>query len=70
MKLFKKIGAEAILAIIIAPFIAWFLTFVISTYVAMAEISNNKEDLKEIKQDVKDIKSFLITNGEKNGTRI
>lgn len=65
MKMFKLIGAETILAVIVAPLIVWFFTFVISTYVAIAEISNNKEDLKEIKQDVKDIKSFLITNGAK-----
>jgi hypothetical protein len=65
--MFKKIGAEAILATIVIPVIFWFAGFVISSYNTFAEVNNQKEDLREIKQDVKDIKAFLITNGAKNG---
>ena len=65
--MFKKIGAEAILTAIIVPLLFWFAGFVISSYNTFAEVSNQKEDLREIKQDVKEIKAFLITNGVKNG---
>lgn len=64
----KKIGAEAILATIIAPlaigFVFWFSGFVISTYNAIAEINSQKDDILEIKQDVKEVKSFLINKGK------
>lgn len=60
----KKIGAEAILTVIVAPlligFLFWFAGFVISTYSIMAEVTNSKGDIQEIKQDVKEIKSFLL----------
>lgn len=65
--MFKRIGAEAILTAIIIPVIFWFAGFVVSSYNTFAEVNNQKEDLQEIKQDVKEIKSFLITNGVKNG---
>jgi hypothetical protein len=60
MKTFKHIGAEVILAVVVAPMIAWFATFVISTYGAIAEISNYKEDIRDIKTDVREIKTFLM----------
>jgi hypothetical protein len=59
-----KIGAEAILAVIIAPLVVWFASFVLSSYQVAAEVSNIKEDIHEIKQDVKEIHSFLL-NKEK-----
>lgn len=65
--MFKKIGAEVVLASIIIPVIFWFAGFVVSSYNVFAEVNNQKEDLREIKQDVKEIKAFLITNGVKNG---
>lgn len=64
MKWFRKIGAEAILTSMIAPIVlsllAWFASFVYTTYQAVAEVSNIKDDLKEIKTDVKDVKKYLI----------
>lgn len=65
--MFKRIGAEAILTAIIIPVIFWFAGFVVSSYNTFAEVNNQKEDLQEIKQDVKEIKSFLINNGVRNG---
>ncbi|MEY3786532.1 MAG: hypothetical protein RLZ75_737 [Pseudomonadota bacterium] len=60
----KKIGAEAILTSIFAPIIIgvlfWFVSFVVSTYQVMGEVNNQKSDILEIKQDVKDVKNFLI----------
>lgn len=64
---FKKIGAETILSVMIAPFVIWFLSFVLSTYQLRAEVENQQNDLKEIKQDVREIKNFLITKGDRNG---
>lgn len=60
----KKLTAEAILFVMIAPFVAWFLGFVASSYEIKATVTDQKEDIKEIKQDVKEIKSFLL-NKEK-----
>ena len=48
-----KIGAETILAVIVAPIVIWFLSFVLNTYQVAAEVSNIKEDVTEIKADVK-----------------
>lgn len=59
----KTIGAEAILTAIIAPFVIWFLSFIVSSYTSMADVQNIKEDLKEIKSDVKEVKNFLIEKG-------
>lgn len=61
----RKIGAETILAVIVAPILAWFFSFVVSTYQAVAEVSNLKQDITEIKQDVKEIHSFLLNRGIK-----
>lgn len=57
-----KIGAEAILAVIIAPLIIWFAGFVLSTYQVQADVENTKQDLQEIKQDVKYIRNYLLEN--------
>ena len=58
MKL-KRIGAEAILTTMIAPILIgllfWFTGFVISTYNVIAEVDNQKSDIKEIKLDVKEL---------------
>lgn len=56
----KKLGAEAILSIIIAPFVIWFLSFVFSSYKTQADVENTKADIQEIKQDVKYIKNYLL----------
>jgi len=56
----KKVGAEAILSVIIAPFVIWFLSFVIGTYKSQADVENTKADIQEIKQDVKYIKNYLL----------
>ena len=56
----KKLGAEAILTVIITPFVVWFLSFVISTYKIEAEVTNTKADIQEIKEDVKYIKNYLL----------
>lgn len=50
-----KIGAEAILAVVIAPMVIWFGGFVISTYQVSADVSNLKSDITEIKADVKEL---------------
>ena len=55
----KKIGADTILAAIVIPIIAWFFSFVFSTYSAIGEVSSVKDDIKEIKRDVRDINKFL-----------
>lgn len=55
-----RIGAEAILAVIVAPIVIWFLGFVISSYQVQANVENQQQDIKEIKQDVKEIKTFLM----------
>lgn len=56
----KKIGAEAILAVIIAPIVWWFVGFVLASYQLQAEVEYTKDDIQEIKQDVKYIKNFLL----------
>jgi len=56
----RKLGAEAILSIIIAPFVIWFLSFVFSSYKTQADVENLKGDIQEIKQDVKYIKNYLL----------
>lgn len=50
-----KIGAEVILSVIVAPIIIWFMSFVLNTYQVAAEVSNVKEDIIEIKADVKEL---------------
>jgi hypothetical protein len=56
----KKLGAEAILTVMIAPLVAWFLSFVVSSYKSQADVENVKGDIQEIKQDVKYIKNYLL----------
>lgn len=55
-----KIGAEAILSIIIAPFLIWFITFVFASYETKANVENQQADIQEIKEDVKYIKNYLL----------
>ena len=62
--MFKKIGAEAILAVIVAPVVVWFAGFVLSSYQVAAEVSSLKEDIHEIRTDVKEIHSFLLNKGK------
>lgn len=57
----KRIGAETILAVIVAPILFWFLGFVLNTYQVAAEVSNVKQDITEIKADVK---LLLINQGK------
>jgi uncharacterized membrane protein len=60
----KKLGAEAILTTIFAPLLIgvvfWFFSFVLSSYQLRSEVDGQSSDIQEIKQDVKDIRSFLI----------
>lgn len=54
----KKIGAEVILTVIILPFLVWVVT---SIYDLQAASGNSEADIKEIKEDVKFIREYLIT---------
>jgi mannitol-specific phosphotransferase system IIBC component len=60
----KKVGAEAILAVIITPLVAWIITSIIelkSTYAQeQVKIDSNKDDIQEIKSDVKYIRNYLL----------
>ena len=56
----KKLGAEAILATILAPLAIWFITFVFSAYKTEAEVDNQKNDIQEIKSDVRYIRNYLL----------
>jgi hypothetical protein len=70
-RFFRKIGAEAILTTMILPVIAWMVISIIDLKNSYAKIetkgSFDSETIQEIKQDVKELKSFIITNGVKNG---
>ena len=57
----KKLSAEVILTVMVAPIVIWFAGFIISSYKVEAEVLRQKSDIQEIKQDVKEIHSFLIT---------
>jgi len=56
----KKLKLEAILFTMIAPLLAWFISFVASSYQSQAEVSNLKSDILEIKADTRFIKNYLI----------
>ena len=56
----KKWGAELILGTIVAPFIIWFFSFVVSSYRLEAKVENSESDIQEIKQDVKYIRNYLL----------
>lgn len=56
----KKLGAEAILSVMIAPILMWFISFVVGSYKSQADVENTKADIQEIKQDVKYIKNYLL----------
>lgn len=56
----KKITAELILSVMLAPIAIWFASFVISTYKVEAEVQNTKADIQEIKSDVKYIRNYLL----------
>ncbi|MEY3879402.1 MAG: hypothetical protein RIQ94_197 [Pseudomonadota bacterium] len=56
----KKFTAEIILSVIVAPFVIWFFSFVLSTYKLEADVDNTKDDIGEIKTDVKYIKNYLL----------
>lgn len=49
----RKISGEAVLTAVLVPVAFWFFSFVLSSYQSFAEVSNIKEDIKEIKADVK-----------------
>lgn len=69
MKLFKHIGAEAILSVMLLPFVVWIITSIYdlksayATVEAKSQISIN--DVQEIKEDVKFIRNYLLE--QKNG---
>lgn len=54
----KKIGAELILTAIAIPFLIWVVS---SIYTLQASSGNSEADIKEIKEDVKFIREYLIT---------
>ena len=56
----KKISAEIILSVIIAPAVIWFFSFVMTSYKTEAEVQSTKNDIQEIKSDVKYIKNYLL----------
>jgi TRAP-type C4-dicarboxylate transport system permease small subunit len=60
----KKLTTETILTTIFAPLLIggvfWFFSFVLSSYQLRSEVEGQSSDIQEIKQDVKDIRSFLI----------
>lgn len=56
----KKIGAETILSVMIAPFAIWFIGFVFSTYQTRADVESQQKDIQEIKSDVKYIRNYLL----------
>jgi len=72
-KQIRKWGAEAILTGMVLPlivgFLFWFISFVITSYQTMAEVSNLKSDIVEIKENVKDtntdVKEILKTIGSR-----
>lgn len=57
---FSKLGAEAILTGMLAPFVVgfvgWFIYFVISAYQVKADVDNLEKSIQEIKADVKETK--------------
>ena len=56
----KKLIAEGILTVMAAPLIIWFISFVAGTYKTEAEVQNTKQDIQEIKLDVKYIINYLL----------
>ena len=53
----KKIGAEIILGVMIVPFLIWIVS---SIYTLQAASGNSESDIREIKEDVKFIREYLI----------
>ena len=47
--MFKKVGAETILTIMVLPFVIWVVTAVFELRAAYSDISTVKEDVKIIK---------------------
>lgn len=58
----KKLGAEFILAAIALPLLIWVVTSIFALQASNGERDN---DVKDIKDDVKFIKEYLITNKTK-----
>jgi len=60
----KKIGAEFILGAIAFPILAWIFSSIIelkSSYASMeTREQTNKDDIQEIKNDVKFIRNYLL----------
>lgn len=53
----KKIGAEVILTVILLPFLIWIVTNIFSL---QASTGNTEENIKEIKEDLRFIREYLI----------
>lgn len=51
--MFRKIGAETILAAMVLPFVIWVVT-------SIFELRASYSDIAEVKEDVKIIKTCLI----------
>jgi hypothetical protein len=56
----KKMTAEVILSLMIAPFAIWVFSFIFSTYKTEAEVQNVKGDIQEIKSDIRYIRNYLL----------
>lgn len=69
MKLFKHIGAEAILSVMLLPFVVWIITSIYDLKSAYATVETKSQisinDVQEIKEDVKFIRNYLLE--QKNG---
>ena len=67
--MFKKLGAEAILSIMIFPFIVWIITNIYELKSAYAAVNTKSEitqdDIQEIKSDVKFIRQYLLETKDK-----
>jgi hypothetical protein len=53
----KKLGAEMILTVMIIPFVIWVTS---SIFDLQASSSNYEQDMREVKEDVKFIREYLI----------
>jgi len=56
----RKISADIILTAIILPMILWFISFIFTSYQTQAEVESMGQDISEIKQDVKEIRNYLL----------
>ena len=56
----KKLSADVILSAIAVPAAIWIVSFVFMAYETQGNVNNVIEDIREMKQDIKEIRNFLI----------